>query len=594
LRINHFLNFLFITLIIRSGVQILARRPKFYWSERCTPGTEWLSFSWLAQNLDSSANQSPSADAPAASLAHATGGVASPARFRKFYFSQQALALANNWHYLSVFFWTSNGAVYVVLLFATNSWRRLLPTSFDIIPKALNNLIEYASFHVPTSISAGHYDALQQLAYAFVVFIMAPLSMLTGAAISPSLGERHPWYPRLFGGRQVARSIHVLLLFGYILFVLTHVSMVLLTGFVQNMNRIVLGHGGDSCLGAIIGVIAIACVLAVHTALLLLTHSFPDRTMTFVKVIPEFFTRTFISERSHNDVATGATLGGADESAVSLERISQLSAEACTSNSLDISPGASTEPEKATTAASTISVVNDESTDGGVIASSSGVADVGTIADAVTTGSVTTGADRNDPPAADNAASHTSAGYLSAANFGGTEAVAPGAAAGSNSSAETVSSATVSSATVPSATVPSATVDAEYSASGADFANNKISKVVGPSPASRQSEAAAAGASADDRLREMIRKMMVEDGLVTQMQPFPESNKEFEAILAQLREVDSNDVRQKLIISGFYPKPVEDMRCLECIYYQVHRKWCDIKELELPVEPEWWCRLWRI
>jgi hypothetical protein len=77
------------------------------------------------------------------------------------------------------------------------------------------------------------------------------------------------------------------------------------------------------------------------------------------------------------------------------------------------------------------------------------------------------------------------------------------------------------------------------------------------------------------------------------IEPFPENDKQFQAILKELRGVDG-DLRQKLIIGGFYPKPVNDTRCLECIYYKVHSKWCDLTELNVPVEPDWWCRLWRI
>ncbi len=32
----------------------------------------------------------------------------------------------------------------------------------------------------------------------------------------------------------------------------------------------------------------------------------------------------------------------------------------------------------------------------------------------------------------------------------------------------------------------------------------------------------------------------------------------------------------------------------ECIYYLPHRKWCDLPELPVPVEPQWWCRLWKL
>src|SRR5689334_21060719 len=38
----HYINFFFIILLIRSGLQILADHPRLYWNVHCTPGTEWL------------------------------------------------------------------------------------------------------------------------------------------------------------------------------------------------------------------------------------------------------------------------------------------------------------------------------------------------------------------------------------------------------------------------------------------------------------------------------------------------------------------------------------------------------------------------
>jgi hypothetical protein len=50
------------------------------------------------------------------------------------------------------------------------------------------------------------------------------------------------------------------------------------------------------------------------------------------------------------------------------------------------------------------------------------------------------------------------------------------------------------------------------------------------------------------------------------------------------------------VVGGFtnHPYGPEQQRCMECMYYLVHHKWCDLPELAVPVEPEWWCRLWRI
>ncbi|MGO4682400.1 hypothetical protein [Hyphomicrobium sp. 2TAF46] len=89
---------------------------------------------------------------------------------------------------------------------------------------------------------------------------------------------------------------------------------------------------------------------------------------------------------------------------------------------------------------------------------------------------------------------------------------------------------------------------------------------------------------------------MMAAGLKTQTEPFPETEKEFGAILTELRHLEPEDLKSKLVISGFVNRPYgpEQQRCLECMYYLVHRKWCDLPELSVPVEPDWWCRLWRI
>lgn len=98
-----------------------------------------------------------------------------------------------------------------------------------------------------------------------------------------------------------------------------------------------------------------------------------------------------------------------------------------------------------------------------------------------------------------------------------------------------------------------------------------------------------------DRVLEQIRKMLA-NGLQTQTEPFPEDATQFAKILDELRELEKDDLEGRLVIGGFtdYPYGPDKMRCQECIYFLVHRKWCDLPELSVPVEPDWWCRLWKI
>ena len=87
----------------------------------------------------------------------------------------------------------------------------------------------------------GDYNPLQKLAYSSVFFMLTPLVLLTGLAMSPQLDLAFHWLPAAFGGRQSARSIHFILAFAFALFTFGHIFMVLTTGFINNMRSMVTG-----------------------------------------------------------------------------------------------------------------------------------------------------------------------------------------------------------------------------------------------------------------------------------------------------------------------------------------------------------------
>lgn len=89
---------------------------------------------------------------------------------------------------------------------------------------------------------------------------------------------------------------------------------------------------------------------------------------------------------------------------------------------------------------------------------------------------------------------------------------------------------------------------------------------------------------------------LLENGLVTETEPFPRDHREFEDILGTLRKLEPRDVEGRLVVGGFvnHPYGPGQQRCQECIYFLPNNLWCDLPELAVPVEPNWWCRLWRI
>lgn len=245
--ISHYLNLLLVGFMVRSGLEILSAHPKLYWRDDCRPGSEWLRFSRKKMPADrpwTGADEETSFS----SFIALPGG--------------RNLGMGRHWHFFSAIFWILNGFVYVALLFGTGDWRRLVPTSWGIFSEAAHDAWTYLHFHAPP---AGHpYNAIQQLTYAGVVFVLAPILMLTGAAMSPALAARYPWYLRLFGGRQPARSIHFLSLAAIVGFTSVHVLLVAVEDFPRNMAWIVHGRYSGERVAVWIGVAGLCVALLLH------------------------------------------------------------------------------------------------------------------------------------------------------------------------------------------------------------------------------------------------------------------------------------------------------------------------------------------
>ncbi len=103
------------------------------------------------------------------------------------------------WMHLSVdALWVANGALYVVLLFVTGQWMRIIPTSWEFIPNTISAALQYVSMDWPTEDGWVNYNSLQVLAYFVTVFIAGPLAFITGLRMSPlwpgneRLGSRLP------------------------------------------------------------------------------------------------------------------------------------------------------------------------------------------------------------------------------------------------------------------------------------------------------------------------------------------------------------------------------------------------------------------
>jgi thiosulfate reductase cytochrome b subunit len=85
------------------------------------------------------------------------------------------------------------------------------------------------------------YNTLQKLAYGAVLFVLLPLMILTGLAMSPTMNAALPLLPEILGGRQTARTIHFVVMLLLVGFFVIHMLMIIAAGPLNELRSIVTG-----------------------------------------------------------------------------------------------------------------------------------------------------------------------------------------------------------------------------------------------------------------------------------------------------------------------------------------------------------------
>ncbi len=184
---QHFFNVFLMVLIIRSGLRIRSeKRPTAFWTPRNNPKGKVSLTIWFHQALD--------------------------------------------------ILWLVNGVIFIVLLFATGHWVRIVPTSWEVFPNALSAALQYVSFDWPHENGWNNYNSLQQLAYFTTVFLAAPLAAVTGFRMSGMWPKKAEGLSKAYPV-EWARAVHFPVMLYFVAFIAVHVALVLLTGFLRNLNH---------------------------------------------------------------------------------------------------------------------------------------------------------------------------------------------------------------------------------------------------------------------------------------------------------------------------------------------------------------------
>ena len=218
-RITHWITVLCFFALLVTGFEIVISHPRFYWGEDGNILTEPL----FKLPIPSSRGTVP------------TGyGYVLPDQ--------------NGWsralHFQSAWVVVLTGLLYAVSGLTTRHFRKnLLPAKGDFTRRKLGGEISSRlRFARPDRAEAGSYNALQRIAYSFVIFVLFPLVIWTGLAMSPAFVSAVPASVSLLGGQQSARTIHFFVSLALLLFLVVHVVMVYLSGFWNRVRAMITGR----------------------------------------------------------------------------------------------------------------------------------------------------------------------------------------------------------------------------------------------------------------------------------------------------------------------------------------------------------------
>jgi thiosulfate reductase cytochrome b subunit len=218
-RVTHWLIAVSFLALLVTGIEILISHPRFYWGE--------------------------------------TGNVNTPALFKiPIPSSRRAVPTGygyvlpdqNGWsrylHFEAAWVAVLTGLLYGAFGFLRGHFRRnLLPAPSDLSPKTLAlDIARHLRFRRPSEEEAWSYNVLQRLTYLLVIFVLFPLVIWTGLAMSPAFASVFPAAVTLLGGRQSARTLHFFVSILLVLFLLVHVFEVFLAGFWRRVRAMITGR----------------------------------------------------------------------------------------------------------------------------------------------------------------------------------------------------------------------------------------------------------------------------------------------------------------------------------------------------------------
>ena len=216
-RVTHWITVISFFALLISGGEIVISHPRFYWGEVGNVRTRPLFTLPIPASRDTV-----------------------PTGYR------YVLPDQNGWsrylHFQAAWAAVLTGLVYAISSLWSGHFRKdLFPAPANRTWRAFWEVIAKYLRRAPPD-EAYSYNVVQRTAYLIVIFVLFPLVIWTGLAMSPAFDSAVPSAVTALGGRQSARTLHFFVSGALLLFLVVHVAMVVLAGFRSRMRAMITGR----------------------------------------------------------------------------------------------------------------------------------------------------------------------------------------------------------------------------------------------------------------------------------------------------------------------------------------------------------------
>ncbi len=218
-RITHWITVISFLALLITGAEIVISHPRFYWGETGNSGTKPLF-------------QIP---IPASRDTVPTG-------------YSYVMPDQNGWsrylHFEAAWVLVLTGLVYAIAGVLNAHFRKnLFPLPGQRGWHAFRDVFaRYLRRAPPEPAESRAYNVVQGATYLVVIFILFPLVIWTGLALSPAFDSAVPAAVNLLGGRQSARTLHFFVSAFLLFFVVVHVAMLMVSGFWSRTRAMITGR----------------------------------------------------------------------------------------------------------------------------------------------------------------------------------------------------------------------------------------------------------------------------------------------------------------------------------------------------------------